>query len=177
MIGGLMGLPGKVKTLIDRLTATRAANLDYLTATRAGYIDNLSGGAPPTAANYSATRAGYIDKLNAGGIPGTVKRVLRFTFSSTSYSGSDGSASNGYLTLDKLYYDQALGVTVDTSKTICYFEGLAGGVTGMGSTPHIGDSNASVVASRLVSSTQARISSHDPGAFYFSGVLTVIEYY
>lgn len=32
MIPALMGLPGKVKTLLDRLTSTRAANLDSLDA-------------------------------------------------------------------------------------------------------------------------------------------------
>jgi hypothetical protein len=57
----LLGLPGKVKTLIDRLTSTRATNLDNLDAaitTRAAAATALS------SATWTGTRAGYIDLLN-----------------------------------------------------------------------------------------------------------------
>ena len=57
----LLGLPGKVKTLIDRLTSTRATNLDNLDAaitTRAAASTALS------SATWTGTRAGYIDLLN-----------------------------------------------------------------------------------------------------------------
>lgn len=59
----LAGVPGKLKTLIDRLTATRAANLDKLDAnitTRAAASTALSN------AVWSDARAG---KLDAIGLP------------------------------------------------------------------------------------------------------------
>jgi hypothetical protein len=58
MIGALMGVPGKLKTLIDRLTSTRATNLDNLDATvssRAAASTALS------TATWTSTRAGYMD--------------------------------------------------------------------------------------------------------------------
>lgn len=56
----LAGVPGKLKTLIDRLTATRAANLDNLNATissRAAASTALS------SAVWTDTRAGKLDLL------------------------------------------------------------------------------------------------------------------
>jgi len=58
----LMGLPGKVKALLDRLTATRAGNLDNLNTTvssRAAAATALS------TANWTNTRAGNLDRLDA----------------------------------------------------------------------------------------------------------------
>ena len=70
MIDFLLGVPGKLKTLTDRLTSTWAAKLDTLhdsrlTATRAGYLDklNLSGKATDDAV-WTSARAGYLDKVN-----------------------------------------------------------------------------------------------------------------
>lgn len=57
----LLGLPGKVKTLLDRLTATRAGYLDNLDAavtTRAPSATALS------SATWTSARAGYLDKIN-----------------------------------------------------------------------------------------------------------------
>jgi len=57
----LAGVPGKLKTLIDRLTATRAANLDKLDAnitTRAASATALSN------AVWSDARAGKLDKID-----------------------------------------------------------------------------------------------------------------
>lgn len=56
----LAGVPGKLKTLIDRLTATRAANLDKLDAnitTRAAAATALSN------AVWSDARAGKLDSI------------------------------------------------------------------------------------------------------------------
>ena len=57
----LAGVPGKLKTLADRLTATRAANLDKLDAnitTRAAAATALSN------AVWTDTRAGKLDKVD-----------------------------------------------------------------------------------------------------------------
>lgn len=54
----LLGVPGKLKTLIDRLTSTRAGNLDNLDAaitTRAPSATALS------SATWTGTKAGYLD--------------------------------------------------------------------------------------------------------------------
>lgn len=67
MIDFLLGVPGKLKTIIDHLNAN-------LSPTRAGKIDNLDAAistrAPSSTAlstaNYTAARAGYLDNLAFG---------------------------------------------------------------------------------------------------------------
>ena len=80
MLESLYGLPGKIKTLLDRLTAARAGYLDSINpagtgwnSTRAGYVDRLDAAVSTRApastalstATWTATRAGYLDNLNA----------------------------------------------------------------------------------------------------------------
>ena len=59
MYNFILGVPGKLKTLLDRLTSTRAANLDNLDAT-------VSTRAPSSTALSSSvwtgTKAGYLDQ-------------------------------------------------------------------------------------------------------------------
>lgn len=79
MLESLYGLPGKIKTLLDRLTAARAGYLDSINpagtgwnSTRAGYVDRLDAAvstrAPASTALSNATwtdaRAGYQDRLD-----------------------------------------------------------------------------------------------------------------
>ena len=63
MLEPLLGLPGRIKILIDRITSTRASNLDNLNAT-------VSSRAPASTALSSSvwtgTRAGYLDASIAG---------------------------------------------------------------------------------------------------------------
>jgi hypothetical protein len=63
MLEPLYGLPGRIKILIDRLTATRAGNLDNLNAT-------VSSRAPSSTALSSSvwtgTKAGYLDAAISG---------------------------------------------------------------------------------------------------------------
>ncbi|MBT8143458.1 MAG: hypothetical protein KJO55_02090, partial [Gammaproteobacteria bacterium] len=58
----LAGLPGQVKTLLDRLTSARATNLDNLNAT-------VSSRAPSSTAvsntDYTAARAAKLDSIDA----------------------------------------------------------------------------------------------------------------
>lgn len=60
MIAFLLGVPGKLKSLTDRLTATRAANLDYLNA-------SISSTAPAITAvsnaDYTAARAAKLSNI------------------------------------------------------------------------------------------------------------------
>jgi hypothetical protein len=89
MIELLLGVPGKLKTLLDRLTATRAGYLDTtissrasssdmstvlsrLSATAASYLDAAissrasSSDMSTVLSRLSSTRAGYLDNLNSG---------------------------------------------------------------------------------------------------------------
>jgi len=63
MLEPLLGLPGRIKILIDRITSTRASNLDNLNAT-------VSSRAPASTALSSSvwtgTRAGYLDASISG---------------------------------------------------------------------------------------------------------------
>lgn len=58
MIAVLLGLPGKVKTLIDRLTSTRATNLDNLNAT---VSSRAAAATALTNAVWTDARAGKLD--------------------------------------------------------------------------------------------------------------------
>lgn len=101
MIDFLTGVPGKLKTLLDRLTATRA-----------GYLDNLSAGAVAQAATALSTaqwtnaRAGYLDLLNFGGVP-IVKSIQ------TGYSTAAPSTGSGE---DTRYVDIAITEVAATTK-------------------------------------------------------------
>ncbi len=107
MIASLMGVPGKLKTLLDRLTSTRA-----------GYLDNLSGGAPATAANYTATRAGYLDKLNSGGVP----IVKLYQTGYVAVGASSGGAGEDYayinVTVSSVNTAKCLVLVTGTDSTI-----------------------------------------------------------
>lgn len=72
MFALLASVPGKLKTLLDRLTATRAANLDKLDAnitTRAAASSALSN------AVWTDARAGYLDQLSVA--PLKIKSIQR----------------------------------------------------------------------------------------------------
>ena len=58
MIPALMGLPGKVRTLIDRLTAARAANLDEITAERMARLDMAISASKPVRRVQAFTASG-----------------------------------------------------------------------------------------------------------------------
>lgn len=135
----LAGVPGKLKTLIDRLTATRAANLDKLDA-------NITTRAPAstalTNAVWSDARAGKLDKIDgieadaqfctddptsrppvAGGLPFNVSAVSAVGIqdvapdrvaagSSHSYSGA------GVLEMAALHNSSGSGVAGSVTVTI-----------------------------------------------------------
>lgn len=89
---------GRLKKLLDRLTTTRAANLDKLDAnisTRAAASTALSN------ATWSDARAAYLDIINTGAISGLVKSVQIVTV--TMAGGSSASTAV---------------TAVDTAKTI-----------------------------------------------------------
>ena len=77
----LMGIPGKVKTLLDRLTSARASNLDNLNTTissRAAASTALS------TATWTNTRAGYLDaSLNTINGDPAVHKWARYTANGT----------------------------------------------------------------------------------------------
>ena len=57
----LLGLPGRIKTLLDRLTATRAANLDHLDAT---ISTRALASTAVNSADLTTARIVLLDKLN-----------------------------------------------------------------------------------------------------------------
>lgn len=85
----LMGIPGKLKTLLDRLTATRAGYLDNLDAT-------VSSRAPSSTAlstsNWTAARAGYLDNLNSylDADTGKTKKMFQLLTSGTTWTRPAG---------------------------------------------------------------------------------------
>ena len=110
----LLGIPGKVKTLLDRLTAARATNLDNLDATvstRAASATALSD------AVWTGAKAAFLDKavsdVKAGPFPVIVPKNLGTAYPA-GYQGvahqAPGWSGNGdYLTLGGTvaYYNNA----------------------------------------------------------------------
>lgn len=108
----LAGVPGKLKTLLDRLTVTRAANLDKLDA-------NITTRAPAstalTNAVWSDARAGRLDKIDgleadaqyctddptsrppiAGGLPSNVSAVTSLRLQGVAPNTITAGSSHSY---------------------------------------------------------------------------------
>lgn len=138
MMDFLAGLPGKVATLVSRLTSTRAANLDNLDATvstRAAAATALS------TTQWTNLRAGYLDNL-AGGAPiSTVVNSIQTGFVSV---GSPSSSSGE----DTVYTDVTI-TAVTTAKAMVIVQPGITYSSGSASYPLTG---------RLTSSTNLRIS-------------------
>lgn len=106
MLDALMGVPGKLKTLLDRLTATRAGYLDNLDAavtTRAAASTALS------TATWTSTRAGYLDNLSSAPLSTAINRIQSGTIQLT------GTMTSGTATI----------TSVDTSKSLVIWNGVS----------------------------------------------------
>lgn len=92
MAAFLLGVPGKLKTLLDRLTADRASRLDEVTATRMGRLDtNVASRATQASVNtaltdlatlqerLTAARGSNLDYLDApiSGVGGSVIKSVQ----------------------------------------------------------------------------------------------------
>lgn len=111
----LAGVPGKLKTLLDRLTATRAANLDKLDAdisTRAAASTALSN------AVWTNTRAGRLDASVL--VNGAIKSIhTGWVAQDVTYGTTTKS------TEDAAYLDIAIPA-VNVGKSIVLFVGAGG---------------------------------------------------
>ena len=108
MIESLLGLPYKIKVLLDRLTPDRAAKLDNVN-------DTITSRAPASSAVSNAVltdaRVGLLDNLvNIASAPARIKSIQRGT---VTVSGGATFAS------------VTLGTTVDPSKSIVFNLGSA----------------------------------------------------
>lgn len=109
VIPALLGLPGRVKTLLDRLTSTRAGYLDNLDAaisTRAAASSALS------TATWTSTKAGYLDAAVTSRM-GSIK-TLSYDSIDVTLSGNSSASNTKTIT------------SVDTSKTVVFFGGFTG---------------------------------------------------
>lgn len=130
MIEVLLGLPSKVKTLVDRFTAGRAANLDNLNATvssraaastaltnvvwtdaRAGKLDTAALEAspllaPPIASGLIPSAPDSIKGLSSGALDAT-NGIGQFSTSSTSYVNAVSYTGKGVLELAGIYCFQS----------------------------------------------------------------------
>ena len=164
----LAGVPGKLKMLLDRLTATRAANLDGLTSARTGYLDRLdatiSSRAPASTAlstaTWTAARAAKLDSTVL--VNGVIKSVQ------TGYADPAAILPNGAAGQD--YWHFNIGISaVGMNKSIVLFQPM--GV----------QSAAPLMTARLTSSTNLRISKRGQSApadyGTAGGQWTVLEFY
>ncbi len=169
MLDFLAGVPGRLKTLTDRLSATWAAKLDTLhdsrlTSARAGYLDKLNvSGSVANGADWTATRAGYLDLLNAGGVVGSVKSIQ------TGYSTTAPSTGSGE---DTRYVDITIS-TVAAAKCVVIIQSA-----GMHRLSDVDGGYVSVPTAftgRVTSSTNLRVSRATINDTSFSFRYYVIE--
>lgn len=154
----LAGVPGKLKTLLDRLTAGRAANLDNLNAT-------ISSRAPAsTALSNTVWTDGLASNLAQPGLLGSVKSVQTGFVSSSSLSAGSG---------EDLQFVNVTISAVTTGKCIVSFVGGAGTSVPSAVWPA---NDGYYVTARLTSSTQLRLSCAR-SASNLVGRWQVIEFY
>jgi len=159
MLEPLLGLPGRIKILIDRITSTRASNLDNLNAT-------VSSRAPASTALSSSvwtgTRAGYLDasiadrasQSSVDAIPTSpIKSVQRGLLI---VGGSDSPPYNVTIS------------SVDLGKSVLTFS--YGGDVAAELTPE------RLLWGRLTSSTNIRFDKYRPGSLIYTIAWEVVEY-
>ncbi len=154
MIAALLGVPGKLKTLLDRLTSLRAIridNLDNTITSRAPASTALS------TAYWTNARAGYLDNL-ASAVPSSFIQSIQTGYS----AGSSGSSGSGE---DQHYLDITISAVV-VAKSIVLLQDFS-------------DSSGIwfVTSGRLTSTTNLRIGTIGSGfssAFY--GRWVVVEF-
>ena len=159
MLEPLLGLPGRIKILIDRITSTRASNLDNLNAT-------VSSRAPASTALSSSvwtgTKAGYVDTAISG-------RASQSSVDAIPTSPIE-SVQRGLLTVggaDAPPYNVTIS-SVDLGKsvlTFSYGEDNAGALT-----------PERLLWGRLTSSTNIRFDKYRPGVSTYTIAWEVVEY-
>ena len=159
MLEPLLGLPGRIKILIDRITSTRASNLDNLNAT-------VSSRAPASTALSSSvwtgTRAGYLDASISG-------RASQSSVDALPTSPIK-SVQRGLLTVgfgDSPPYNVTIS-SVDLGKSVLTFS--------------YGNSSSTELRSdrllwgRLTSSTNIRFDKYETAIIYYTIAWEVVEY-
>lgn len=103
VIPALLGLPGKLKTVLDRLTSTRA-----------GYLDNLATSLTNT--TWTDAKAGFLDAAITTRMS-SIKSIRRGSVS-VSFTSGGGSAT------------VTLSPSVDVDKTLVFYMGMSGNALG-----------------------------------------------
>lgn len=133
MIEFLLAVPGRTKKLLDRLTATRAANLDYLdvaVSTRAAAATAVSN------ADYTAARAAKLDNV-----------ILASVLNSNIQTGFVGNIGTVGTAEDEYYTDVAISSVVIAKSLVIIHQW--------------GDASRPAVTARLTSTTNLRLSASE----------------
>jgi hypothetical protein len=153
MSGFLLGVPGRLKTLLDRLTADRASRLDEITSTRMARLNaDISSRAPASDVTtlldrLTATRAGYLNadissrapasdvttllnrltETRAGYLDAAISSLGGGTVKSiqTGVLFSQSTGSGAVESDDTRFLDITIS-SVDASKSVVIFRGTAG---------------------------------------------------
>ena len=157
MLEPLLGLPGRIKILIDRITSTRASNLDNLNAT-------VSSRAPASTALSSSvwtgTRAGYLDASISG-------RASQSSVDAIPASPIK-SVQRGLLTVANIPPFNVTISPVDINKSVLTFSYGADVDTAL--------TAEDLLWGRLTSSTNIRFDKYDPTYTGYTIAWELIEY-
>lgn len=177
----LLGVPGSLKTLKDRLTSGRASNLDEITATRMARVDaTISSRATQTSVNtvdgnvntlvsrLTSGRASNLDDLDApvSGIPTANIKAHQSGF----FEDSSPTSGTG---LDDYYIDIAVSPSMTPDNTIIEVRGGNSDSANSAWGKAEGSSGrTSELTGRLTSSSNLRISSPSGSQFPSGGVFS-----
>lgn len=103
MIAFLLGVPGKLKSLTDRLTAARGANLDFLDA---AILSRAPASSAVSSADYNSARAALLD--------GIIQNSILKSNIQTGYTGMGAGVTGG----DSNYYTDVTVAAVVVAKTL-----------------------------------------------------------
>jgi hypothetical protein len=108
-----MGVPGKLKLLLDRMTAARTANLDNLDV---AVSSRAPGASALNTAIWTNARAGYLDNLSAGTVSTFVQSVQTGYINSVAPTGGAGE--------DSVYTDVGIAA-VNPAKSVVLLQSLS----------------------------------------------------
>jgi hypothetical protein len=172
MIEALMGVPGKLKKLLDRVTVARASNLDNLDAS---ISSRASGSTAISSAILTSSRIANLDNLDGAisGLPqATARSVQNGTFKGAALNQSGSSTEN-----ETSFRDVTISTVQNTNKCILFVTGSISSSSNLiASFNHTTDVQY-IPFGRITSTTNIRIGTAKGSTNYFTGRWTLVEYY
>jgi len=172
MIETLMGVPGKLKKLLDRVTDTRATNLDNLDST---VSSRAASSTAISSAVLTPARIANLDNLDGAisGLPqATARSVQTGTFKGAALNQAGSSTEN-----ETSFRDVAISAVQDINKCVFFVTGSISVAPSLSASFNHTTDVQYVPLGRITSASNLRIGTAAGGTNYFTGRWSLVEYY